>query len=78
MLELWNSRARVTPAEQLLHLSEECSKLKIVAADVYGDFDSNPEHSYLRRFEQEVCTIFGKEDVSTRSQYSILLIIHYD
>jgi hypothetical protein len=70
-IELWNSRPRVSPADQLRALADECTKLDIQACDVYGDFDSSPEQSYLRRFESEIAATFGKEDVS-RIRYASL------
>ncbi len=63
-IELWNSRPRISPADQLLALSTECTKLNIQACDMYGDFDATPEQSYLRRFEAEIAGTFEKEDVS--------------
>jgi hypothetical protein len=67
-VDLWNSRPRVAPADQLRYLADECDALNVHACDVYGDFDATPEKSYLRRFEHEVAGTFGKEDVSSAVQ----------
>lgn len=63
-IELWNSRARLTPQQMLGDLANECTNLGVNACDVYGDFDQSADTSYLRRFEKEISSNFGKEDVS--------------
>ena len=63
MEELWNSRPRISPANLLRGLAEECTKLNIQSCDMYGDFEASKDQSYLRRFESEISETFGKEDV---------------
>ena len=63
-VELWNSRAKVTPEELLLNLSRSCAALGVTTCDVYGDYEQSTEQSYLRRFEKEVASAFGKDEVS--------------
>ncbi len=65
-VELWNSRAKVTPEELLLNLSRSCATLGVSTCDVYGDYELSTEQSYLRRFEKEVANAFGKDEVRTR------------
>lgn len=64
-VELWNSRPRISPADQLRDLADECAALNVQMCDVYGDFEASPHQSYLRRFESEIASTFGKEDVRT-------------
>lgn len=64
VVELWNSRARTTPQQMLTDLANECTNLGVSACDVYGDFEQSADTSYLRRFEKEISSTFGKEDVS--------------
>ena len=62
-IDLQLHTCRKPPAEFLSYLSKECEKLGIDAFDSYGDFhDTEQPKSYLRRFEAEVATMFGKED----------------
>lgn len=63
-VDLWNSRAKVTPEELLLSISQSCATLGVSACDVYGDYEQSPEQSYLRRFEKEVASAFNKDEVS--------------
>lgn len=72
-IELWNSRARVTPHELFVDLANECTNLGVSACDVYGDFDQTADTSYLRRFEQEISSTFGKEDVIKLQFYCICI-----
>lgn len=71
-VDLWNSRPRVSPADQLRSLADECERLNVQACDVYGDFDATPQQSYLRRFESEIASTFGKEDVSMTTVYKLI------
>jgi len=75
-VELWNSRAKVTPEELLLNLSRSCATLGVSTCDVYGDYEQSPEQSYLRRFEKEVADAFGKDEVCTiNSNHAKLAIL---
>jgi threonine aldolase len=69
-----------TPAETLRSLADACDSLGIEAWDVYGDFDRDAASSYLKRFEQEIATEFGKPDAvfmpSGVMAQSIALLIH--
>jgi threonine aldolase len=51
-----------TPAAVLSTLSEACATLGVEKFDVYGDFTLSPDESWLRTFEKEVATYFGKAD----------------
>jgi threonine aldolase len=53
---------RQSPAETLASLSEASKTLGVAAFDVYGDYQSSAQKSYLRKFESEVADCFGKED----------------
>jgi threonine aldolase len=68
-----------TPAETLRSLADACDSLG-VEFDVYGDFDRDAASSYLKRFEQEIATEFGKPDAvfmpSGVMAQSIALLIH--
>jgi threonine aldolase len=69
-----------TPAELLRSLADTCDSLGVEAWDVYGDFDRDAACSYLKRFEQEIATEFGKPDAvfmpSGVMAQSIALLIH--
>lgn len=68
------------PASVLASLAHECETLGITSFDVYGDFASDKETSYLRKFEAEMAQEFGKEDAvfmpSGVMAQSIALLIH--
>lgn len=80
VLDLQMHTRRKSPAETLASLSDACETLGIDTFDVYGDFDSDEEQSYLRRFEAEVAQTFGMEDgvfcLSGGMAQSIALLIH--
>ncbi|KAJ1434499.1 beta-eliminating lyase-domain-containing protein [Ochromonadaceae sp. CCMP2298] len=59
MIELWNSRLKKTPQELLLEISQAAEGMDW---DVYGDYGTSADTSYLRAFEKEVGAFFGKED----------------
>jgi threonine aldolase len=51
-----------SPADTLRQLADDCVQLGATSWDVYGDFDKTNETSYLRRFEHDVASEFGKDD----------------
>jgi hypothetical protein len=61
-IDLQTPAIRESPANALESLSRACRRLGVDAFDVYGDFDSGVERSYLRRFEAEMAHHFGKDD----------------
>ncbi len=71
---------RQSPSETLASLSEACKSLDVESFDVYGDYQSSTEESFLRQFESEVAHCFGKEDalfcLSGGMAQSIALLIH--
>jgi threonine aldolase len=62
VVDLQTHTVRKSPANVLASLSAACRRLDVGAFDVYGDFDSDAERSYLRKFEAEVSRHFGKDD----------------
>ena len=80
IIDLQLHTIRQSPAETLSSLSEACKALEVESFDVYGDYQSNPQQSYLRRFESEVARRFGKDDavfcLSGGMAQSIALMIH--
>jgi hypothetical protein len=62
VVDLQTHIVRDSPANILASLSGACRQLDVEAFDVYGDFDSDAERSYLRKFEAEVSRHFGKDD----------------
>lgn len=81
-IDLQHPHKRQSPSEVMASLAEAVPELlnHDDGIDVYGDFDKSVEQSYLRRFEREVCTMFGKEDAvfmpSGVMAQSIALKIH--
>ncbi|KAL7447878.1 hypothetical protein ACHAWC_000174, partial [Mediolabrus comicus] len=71
---------RQSPSETLASLSEACKSLDVESFDVYGDYQSSTQESFLRQFESEVAHCFGKEDalfcLSGGMAQSIALLIH--
>ena len=69
-----------SPTETLEYLSQESQRLGVDAFDAYGDFEKDPESSYLRRFEAELAEELGMEDAvvmpSGGMAQSIALLIH--
>jgi threonine aldolase len=69
-----------TPAEMLRQLADDCEHFGIDKFDVYGDFASDSNGSFLRRFEAEVALEFQKEDAvfmpSGVMAQQIALLIH--
>eukprot|EP00984_Skeletonema_dohrnii_P033875 scaffold31942_cov155-Skeletonema_dohrnii-CCMP3373.AAC.5 len=80
VIDLQLHTIRQSPAETLASLSEACNTLGVESFDVYGDYQSNPQQSYLRQFESEVASCFGKDDavfcLSGGMAQSIALMIH--
>lgn len=80
IIDLQSHTLRRSPAETLLCLSEACQTLGVNSFDVYGDYQSSPEESFLRRFESEVAGCFEKDDavfcLSGGMAQSIALVIH--
>ncbi|EED94114.1 predicted protein [Thalassiosira pseudonana CCMP1335] len=80
LIDLQTHTVRPSPSDVLSHLSKACDLLGIEAYDVYGDFTSIEDQSYLRKFETEVATCFGREDavfcLSGGMAQSIALMIH--
>lgn len=62
MIDLQLHTSRKSPAEFLSTLAADSQSLGIENFDLYGDFNSDAEKSYLRKFESEVADHFGKED----------------
>ncbi|KAL3775493.1 hypothetical protein ACHAW5_000238 [Stephanodiscus triporus] len=60
-IDLQTPAIREAPAYALESLSRACQRLGVDAFDVYGDFGSGVERSYLRRFKAEMM-YFGKGD----------------
>ena len=81
-INLQSQHPDLAPADVLRQLSDSCHELGISAFDVYGDFhlDTDDQSSYLRRFESEIATEFGKEDAvfmpSGVMAQAIALLIH--
>lgn len=81
-INLQSQHPDVTPADALRKLSDSCHELGISAFDAYGDFhlDTDDQSSYLRRFESEIASEFGKEDAvfmpSGVMAQGIALLIH--
>jgi len=69
-----------TPSSLMTALAKDCEFLGIEKIDVYGDFNSTKDESYLRSFEAEVAGSLGKEDAvfmpSGVMAQSIALLIH--
>lgn len=80
VIDLQLHTVRQSPAETLASLSQACKTLEVESFDVYGDYQANPQQSYLRQFESEVASRFGKEDavfcLSGGMAQSIALMIH--
>ena len=62
LINLQLHTVRQCPSETLASLSEACKTLGIESFDVYGDYQSDSQQSYLRQFESEVASHFGKQD----------------
>ena len=80
VIELQTHTKRKPPSETLVDLSTSCKELGVDTFDIYGDFDSDKQSSYLRQFEAEVAEYFGKEDalfcLSGGMAQSIMLAIN--
>ena len=80
VIDLQLHTIRQSPAATLRSLSEACKALEVESFDVYGDYQSDAQQSYLRRFESEVARRFGKDDavfcLSGGMAQSIALMIH--
>jgi threonine aldolase len=70
----------LTPSEFLSHLAD--ASKEVISPDVYGDFDKTAKDSFLRQFEAEIASEFGKEDAvfmpSGGMAQQITLLIHSD
>lgn len=62
MIDLTQARAFQSPKNVLEFLSSEADRLKIEKFDVYGDFTSNVNSSWMRYFENQVADYLGHED----------------
>lgn len=80
VIDLQLHTIRQSAAESLASLSEACKTLGVESFDVYGDYQSCTQTSYLRKFESEVAHCFGKDDavfcLSGGMAQSIALMIH--
>jgi threonine aldolase len=69
-----------TPAEVLSKLSKDCERYGVDSFDVYGDFGSSADDSFIRKMEEEIASDFGMEDAvfmpSGVMAQSIALLIH--
>jgi len=63
MIELNNSKPRISPATVYGELSHLATNYRLDCFDVYGDYDKDNESSILRSFEGAVALLFGKDDV---------------
>mmetsp|Transcript_21114 Transcript_21114/g.33143 ORF Transcript_21114/g.33143 Transcript_21114/m.33143 type:complete len:571 (-) Transcript_21114:146-1858(-) len=80
-IDLQTHTDRKPPTDTLTSLSEACKRFGVDAFDVYGDFGIlDTKQSYLREFEAEVATHFGKGDgvfcMSGGMAQSIALLIN--
>jgi len=70
----------LSPAETLRNLADDCDRLGIDKFDVYGDFSSSCNESFLRTFEAEVALEFQQDDAvfmpSGVMAQQIALLIH--
>uniref|UniRef100_A0A7S2LGJ1 Aromatic amino acid beta-eliminating lyase/threonine aldolase domain-containing protein n=1 Tax=Leptocylindrus danicus TaxID=163516 RepID=A0A7S2LGJ1_9STRA len=80
IIDLQYPHHKQAPDKILESLAETARSLDIESIDVYGDFEASPSESWLRKFELEVCSVFGKEDAlflpSGTMAQSIALKIH--
>ena len=61
-MDLTQARVFLSPKNALGLLSSEADNLNIEKFDVYGDFTSNANSSWIRRFEHQVADYLGHED----------------
>jgi threonine aldolase len=61
-VELFRARKLKSPEETCLELAQACNTLQINNQDTYGDYSLAPDQSWLRKFENEVASLFGYED----------------
>jgi threonine aldolase len=77
---LQSQHPAVDPAEMLSKLSKDCERYGVNSFDVYGDFSSSPDDSFIRKMEEEIASEFGMEDAvfmpSGGMAQSIALLIH--
>jgi len=62
MIELNNSKPKISPATVYGELSHLATNYRLDCFDVYGDYDKDNESSILRSFEGSVALLFGKDD----------------
>ena len=55
------ARVPLSPTELFIKSAENCKELGINTSDVYGDYPSSVNDSWLKRFELEISSYFGKE-----------------
>jgi threonine aldolase len=60
IVNLYQARPVVDPSQVLAEIARKCETG--INADVYGDFSSSKDSSYLRSFEAEVASFLGFED----------------
>lgn len=61
-INLFQARPPLDPPSFFLELSALCTREGVSKQDVYGDFDSSVDTSFLRRFEAEVASYLYKDD----------------
>lgn len=79
-LDLQSQHFPRKPHEAMASMAAFCKDLRMEEFDVYGDFSKDSESSFLRNFEGQVATKFGKEDAvfmpSGVMAQNIALLIH--
>jgi threonine aldolase len=80
IIQLQNPHEVLTPSQRFQVLSNLCESEGVEGWDVYGDFEKTADDSFLRKFESELATEFGKEDAvflpSGVMAQSAALLIH--
>lgn len=80
LIDLQNQHFASSPADTMRSIATSCEELGIDTFDIYGDFSTDKNSSYIRKFEAEVASKFGKEDAvfmpSGGMAQSIALLIH--
>lgn len=79
-VSLQSQHPNFTPAEVLSRLSKDCERFGVNSFDVYGDFGSSADDSFIRKMEEEIASDFDMEDAvfvpSGVMAQSIALLIH--
>lgn len=68
MIELNNSKPKISPAVAYEELADLATNYKIDSFDMYGDNDKDSGSSILRSFERAVALLFGKDDVRAKRE----------